>query len=148
MILNPRCDLRQEEGLRSLTMPESHEDGDFEVEFQVANRPWSPQDVIVSLRQSVFPLQGMYGWKNIPSVVQQAFVNLSNKVKTQSRAIEKLEDQQRNCVHREEFLSAFSSKVSLQEYAFQASKVRSLFSSSAYCQPDSVSGCAYSSRSS
>lgn len=61
-------------------------------------------------------------------MVQQAFVSLSNKVHTQQQLIAELETKQKNFVQHQEFTSALTSKVSLQELAFRCSKVYSLAS--------------------
>lgn len=56
-------------------------------------------------------------------MIQQAFVTLFNKVHTQQQLSAELETKQKNFVQHEEFTSALTNKVTLQELAFRCSKV-------------------------
>ncbi len=68
-------------------------------------------------------LQGTQEWRNIPPVIQRAFVSLFNKVDSQSHLIKDLQAKQNNFVQQQDFTAALASKISLQEHAFQSAKV-------------------------
>lgn len=68
-------------------------------------------------------LQGTHEWRNIPPVIQQAFVSLFNKVNSQNHLIKELQTKQISFVQQQDFTAALASKVSLQEHAFKSAKV-------------------------
>ena len=68
-------------------------------------------------------VQGISEWRNIPSVITQAFLRLANQVKDQNIKIEELQKSQGQLVQQQEFVSALANKVSLQEHRLKSDQV-------------------------
>ncbi|KAL3133852.1 hypothetical protein ABBQ32_008319 [Trebouxia sp. C0010 RCD-2024] len=68
-------------------------------------------------------LQGSHEWRNIPPVIQQAFVSLFSRIKSQNHLIKELQSKQNDFVQQQDFAAALASKVSLQEHALKSAKL-------------------------
>lgn len=75
------------------------------------------------LRLQLDYLQGSHEWRNIPPVIQQAFVSLFSRIKSQNHLIKELQSKQNDFVQQQDFAAALASKVSLQEHALKSAKV-------------------------